>query len=49
MTIDINISIKRTSYICPVIVSEFQILLLGIKNEKLGIRLQKNICQKKEN
>ena len=30
------------------VVNEFWVLLLGVKNEKLGIRLQKNICRKKE-
>ena len=30
------------------VVNEFRILLLGVKNEKLGIRLEKNTCQKKK-
>ena len=30
------------------LVNEFRVLLLGAKNEKLGIRLEKNICQEKE-
>ena len=31
-----------------VVINEFGVLLLGVKNKKLGIRLEKNICQKKE-
>ena len=30
------------------IVNEFWILLVGAENEKLGIRLEKNICRKKK-
>ena len=30
------------------IVNEFCVLLLGVKNEKLGKRLEKNICRKIE-
>ena len=30
------------------VVNEFRILLLGVKNENLGIRLEKNTCQKKK-
>ena len=44
----INISLKETSKICLVVANEFWVLLLGVKNEKLGIRLQKNICPKKK-
>ena len=41
--IDINISIKRTSKMFD---ARKQILspLMGVKNEKLGIRLEKNTC-----
>ena len=42
-----NISIKRTSKIYLVVEKEFWLFLVG-KNEKLGIRLEKNICRKKE-
>ena len=31
------------------VVIEFWVLLLSIKNEKLGIRLEKNVCWNKEN
>ena len=30
------------------VVNEFRVLLLDVKNKKLGIRLEKDICQKKE-
>ena len=30
------------------VVNEFWVPLLGLKNEKLGIRLEKNICRWKE-
>ena len=30
------------------VVNEFWILLLGVNNENLGIRLEKNICLKKK-
>ena len=42
-----NISIKRTSKICLVVVNEFWVLLLGVKNEKLGIRLGKHMPLKR--
>ena len=41
LIIDINISIKRTSEICLVVVNEFWVLLLGVKNKKFGIKLKK--------
>ena len=47
-TIDINLSIKRTLKISMEVANEFWILLLGARNEELGIRLEKNICRKKE-
>ena len=37
-------NIKRTSKIYMMFVNEFRVLLLGVKNEKLGMRLEKNIC-----
>ena len=40
VTIDINISIKRTSKISLMVVNEFWVFLLGVKNEKFGIRLE---------
>ena len=43
----INISIKKTSKICLVVVNEFWILLLGVKNEKLGIRPEENMPEEK--
>ena len=30
------------------VVNKFRVLLLDVKNKKLGIRLEKDICQKKE-
>ena len=30
------------------VANEFWVLLLGVKNEKPGIRLEKNICRKKK-
>ena len=36
-------SIKRTSKIYLVVANEFWVLLLGAKNEKLGMRLEKNL------
>ena len=47
ITIDINISIKRTSKFCLLVVNQFWVLLLGVKNEKLGITLERDICRKK--
>ena len=44
----IDISIKKTFKICLVVVNEFWVLLLGVKTEKPGIRLEKNICQEKK-
>ena len=41
-------SIKRTFKNCLVVVNESSVLLLGVKYEKLGIRPEKNICEKKE-
>ena len=35
--IDTNISIKRTPKICLMVVKQFWVLLLGVKNEKLRI------------
>ena len=48
ITVDMNICIKGTLKICLLFVNEFWVLLLGVKNEKLGIRLEENICRKKE-
>ena len=45
---NINISIRRSSKICLVVVNEFWTLLLGVKSKKLGIRQAINKCQKKE-
>ena len=46
MAIDINI--KKTFKICLVVVNEFSVLLLRVKTEKPGIRLEQNICRKKK-
>ena len=48
ITLDINISIKRTSKICLLVVKKFWVLLLGIKNQNLGTALEENVCRKKE-
>ena len=49
MTIDINISVKRTSKICLRVVNKFWVCLLGAKNKKLG-RLEKHMpLKRKEN
>ena len=47
-TIDINLSIKRTPKISLVVVNESSTLLLGVRNQELGIRRQKNTCRKNE-
>ena len=41
ITIDINISTKKTSKICLAVVKKLWVLLLSVKNEKLGIRIRK--------
>ena len=44
-----EISIKRISKICLMVVNQFGVLLLlGVKNEKLGIRLDKIHAGKKK-
>ena len=43
-----NISIKRISKICLPVENKFRLLLLVVKNKKLGKTLEKNICQMKE-
>ena len=44
-----DISIKRISKICLMVVNQFGVLvLLGVKNEELGIRLDKIHAGKKK-
>ena len=45
---EVNISIKKTSKISLVVVNRFWVLLVGVKNEKLGIRLEKKHMSEEE-